>query len=325
MSAQVSNRQLRGIITPLLTPFSEEGSVDFRAMEGLVNHVIDGGINGLFVLGTTGEGPCLSLVDREEIVRRAIRFSSGRVPVLVGITDIIYDSSVRMARIAEESGADAVVITPPPYFSSYQAEILDYFESLSSVSNLPWYLYNIPSLTKTVIAPETVVQAGKLRGIAGIKDSSGDMVYFNKVRQAVQDIDGFSMYIGPEELLTEAVRLGVQGGVHGGSNLFPHLYSALFKAAERNDTVRVQELQSVVLKISSQLYSLSKYENHCIRVLKYLLSLFGLCGDNMVKPYQGLSDESKQLARDRLEPILLELTKAGIPTPSLLLTPRSDS
>lgn len=317
MSHNLFKDPIRGIITPLLTPLDSNGIVDFPAFEKLVNHVVDGGVDGVFVLGTTGEGPCLNLSQRFEIIKAAKQFVSGKVPVLVGVTDTVYDTSVRLSHFSQEMGVDALVMTPPPYFSSSQDELLGHFKTLSSVSELPCYLYNIPSLTKTVIEPETIVEASKLPRIVGVKDSSGDLAYFKKVRQATKELDGISLYMGPEEYLVEAIGVGADGGVHGGSNLFPHLYTSLYQAAVEGQKERVEELSRIVLNIGSQLYALSQFENLCIRVVKFLLSRFGICGETMVPPYLGLSAESKRLAEIRLEEILSELEKAGIPVPSL--------
>jgi 4-hydroxy-tetrahydrodipicolinate synthase len=312
MKRNLFQNPISGIITPLLTPFSTDGSVDFQATEKLVEHVIEGGVSGIFVLGTTGEGPCINLEDRFEIIRRVIEFTAERVPVLVGITDAAYDNSVRLARCAEDTGADALVVTPPPYFTSTQTEILKYFESLSGVTKLPSYLYNIPSLTRALIEPSTVALASALPQIIGIKDSSGNMIYFNKLKQALQEKKDLTFYMGPEELLVEACALGAQGGVHGGSNLFPELYVQLYEAAMNRDYQRIDILRRIVIKISTRLYSLSGNENHCIRVVKYLLSKWGFCNETMAVPYSGLNEETKGKADTHFEDILNDLAEAGI-------------
>ncbi len=311
------NNPIRGIITPLLTPLKEDGSIDYVATERLVRYVIEGEVAGIFVLGTTGEGPCIDFVDKCEFVSKVIQLVAGRVPVLVGITDTVYANSVRLISLSGENGAAGVVITPPPYFSCSQSELLVYFEALSSRSELPCYLYNIPSLTKTTIEPETVALASVYSKIIGLKDSSGDMIYLNKVRELVGKTPEFALYIGPEELLAETVIFGIHGGVHGGSNIFPRLYVELYRAAEMGQLKRVKELHRIVISISSKLYSLSGYENHCIRVVKYLLSLFGICDHSLAKPYLGLNAESMRVARERVEEVLTQLTDAGIPVPSL--------
>lgn len=312
MKFDLSAKPLCGIITPLLTPFSPEGMIDFSALEKLVDHVVEGGVSGIFILGTTGEGPCLSLDQRCQVILRVQSYVAERVPLLVGLTDAVYDNSVKLAKYAEENGADALVITPPPYFTSTQSELLNYFETLSGVTSLPSYLYNIPSLTRTGIQPETVVSAAAMSRIVGIKDSSGNMIYFNKIKQALQCMNDFSFYMGPEELLVEACGLGAQGGVNGGSNLFPELYVSLYKAAVERDFQRIEVLRRIVIKISTRLYSLSENENHCIRVVKYLLSKWGICNETMVAPYLGLNDESKQRADDHFEDIINDLNIAGI-------------
>lgn len=315
-----NHKQLSGIVTPLITPFSSKGKIDFAALETLANHVIEGGVSGLLLLGTTGEGPCLTQADRYKVIEQTTRFVSGRVPVLVCVSDAAFDNSVQLARYSNEAGADALVMTPPPYFSATQEELLGYFEALSSISELPCYLYNFPALAKVSIDPATVVLASELPRIAGLKDSSGDMEYFRAVKALMRDNEGFTLFMGPEERMSSAVMQGANGGVNGGSNLFPQLYVLLCDAAVKQDHQRVAELQEIVAAIGAQLYSLSKFENHCVRVVKYLLSLFGVCGDAMAEPYLGLSAENKRVARARLEDILLKLKKSGVPTGSLSIT-----
>jgi len=308
---------ISGVITPLLTPFTPEGKLDVPALERLVEHTIRGGIKGLFILGTTGEGPCLSFEQRCELITKVTGMVGGRIPVMAGITDTSYDVSVKLIRFAEDSGIDGLVVTPPPYFTSSQKEALQYFESIATLTRVPWFLYNIPSLTKCALEIDTVVRATAFSGMSGFKDSSGNMIYFNKVLRALKGKEGIPLYVGPEEFLAEAVLMGAAGGVHGGSNIFPELYVMLYDAAIRRNLERVNELHDIVMDVSSHLYSLSKFENHCIRVVKFLLSRLGICEEAMARPYLGLSDENKRIAEDRLEAILSRMEKAGLSGASL--------
>lgn len=323
MKFDLLTRPLRGIITPLLTPFSADGAIDYFSLEKLVDHVIDGGVSGIFILGTTGEGPCLSLDQRCQIMLRIQGLVSGRVPVLVGVTDASVDTSVTLARYAEEAGVDGLVMTPPPYFTSSQDELFLHFEALSSVTRLPAYLYNIPSLTRTPIEPDTVDRLCDLPRFAGLKDSSGSMISFNMFMQVAKRKENFALYMGPEELLVESCLLGAHGGVHGGSNLFPELYVSLYEAAKERDFQRIEVLRDIVITISAQLYSLSENENHCIRVVKYLLSKWGICHETMVAPYRGLNADSKRKADVCFDPILSSLENAGIPNPNTRSRPEA--
>lgn len=317
MNIDIIQSPIRGVITPLITPFTTAGKIDYGALEMLIDRVVAGGVSGVFVLGTTGEGPCLLLEDRKEIIKRVIDRVSGRVPVQIGATDVVYSHTMELIRFAERAGADAVVVTPPPYFSCSQDELIKYFERLAARVELPWLLYNIPSLTKTSILPQTMAKVGTLPLVAGIKDSSGDLGFFGSLLDAARGMENFPAYIGPENHLVEALALGAHGGVHGGSNLFPSLYVDLFRAVEAGDSGRVRLLDGLVRRICNELYSLSPYENACIRVVKFLLSELGLCTDRMVEPFEGLSKDAKAKALTRFEALLPDLEAAGITLQSL--------
>src|SRR5262245_53663267 len=160
MSYVIQNGNLyaavNGIIVPLVTPLQREDMLDREALERVIEHVIRGGVSGLFILGTTGEGPSLSYELRSELIQAACRVAAGRVPVLVAVSDNAYERSMAMTRAAESAGAAAVVLAPPCYFRISQADLLRYVERFASESPLPIFLYNIPSLTKTAFDPQTV-------------------------------------------------------------------------------------------------------------------------------------------------------------------------
>ncbi|MHC4370339.1 MAG: dihydrodipicolinate synthase family protein, partial [Planctomycetota bacterium] len=198
---------LCGIIPPLVTPLLDRDTLDTAGLERLIEHVLAGGVHGLFILGTTGEAPSLSYRLRYELIDRVCRQVSGRVPVLVGITDTSFVESVNIARKAEDAGARAVVLAPPYYFPAGQMELLEYLKHLTAELPLPVFLYNMPSHTKLVFEPETIRAAADFPGVAGIKDSSGNMMYFRRLQALLRDRPDFSVLMGPEELLAEAVLL----------------------------------------------------------------------------------------------------------------------
>ncbi|MHC4157074.1 MAG: dihydrodipicolinate synthase family protein, partial [Planctomycetota bacterium] len=158
-----------------------------------MEHILAGGVHGLFILGTTGEAPSLSYRLRYELIERVCGQVAGRVPVLVGITDTCFTESLNTANKARDTGAKAVVLAPPYYFPSGQAELLEYLEHLTPELPLPVFLYNMPSLTKAVFEPQTVKAATQISGIAGIKDSSGNMVYFHQLQSILRDHPGFAL------------------------------------------------------------------------------------------------------------------------------------
>src|SRR5580698_7635322 len=142
---------LTGIVPPMVTPLRGRDELDVAGLERLVEHILAGGVHGLFLLGTTGEGPSLSYRLRRELIERACRSVAGRVPVLVGITDTAFVEAVGLARFAAEAGAQALVLAPPFYYPNSQPELLEYIRHIAPELPLPLFLYNMPTHTKTVI------------------------------------------------------------------------------------------------------------------------------------------------------------------------------
>jgi dihydrodipicolinate synthase/N-acetylneuraminate lyase len=281
-------RPLRGIIPPMVTPLSDYDTLDVAGLERLIEHILGGGVHGLFILGTTGEAPSLSYRLRQELIERTCRQVNGRVPVLVGITDTAFVESVRTAGLAAQAGAAAVVLAPPYYFTPGQAELLDYLEHLVRELPLPLFLYNQPTHTKVPFELDTVRRAAQLSGVVGIKDSSTSMIYFHRLVSLFQDRPDFTLLVGPEELLAEAVLLGGHGGVSGGANLHPRLYVQLYEAARARDLDRVAALHRQVLRLSSNLYTLGGPGAGVTKGLKCALSILGICADCLAEPFPRL-------------------------------------
>jgi 4-hydroxy-tetrahydrodipicolinate synthase len=167
-----------GIIPPLVTPLTGRDALDVAGLEKLVEHVIAGGVSGIFILGTTGEGPSLSYRLRRELIERACKLVRRRVRVLVGITDTAFVESVNVAQWAAEAGADAVVLAPPYYLPEGQPELREYLDCLVPELPLPLFLYNMPALTKVQYELDTLRHAMENPRIIGLKDSSGNMPTF---------------------------------------------------------------------------------------------------------------------------------------------------
>src|SRR5271165_1287536 len=159
------------MITPLATPLLDADTLDCPALEKLIDRVTAGGVDGVFPLGTTGEAQSISYRLRAEVIRRTCDQARGRVSVLAGVTDTAFRESLRMADVAAQTGAYAVVAAPPYYLGYSQGDLYKYVERLSIESPLPLFLYNIPSLTKVGYSPETVRLAAYLPNVLGLKDS----------------------------------------------------------------------------------------------------------------------------------------------------------
>jgi dihydrodipicolinate synthase/N-acetylneuraminate lyase len=292
---------LRGIIPPVVTPLLDRDTLDVAGLERLIEHVLSGGVHGLFILGTTGEAPSLSYRLRYELIERVCGLVKGRVPVLVGITDTSFTESVNTSVKAKDAGAQAVVLAPPYYFPAGQPELLEYLDHLTPQLPLPLFLYNMPSLTKAVFEPQTVRAAADISGIVGIKDSSGNMAYFHQLQSLLRDRPDFSLLMGHEELLAEAVLLGASGGVCGGANILPKLYVDLYNAARSRDMETMEALHKRVMQISTSIYGVGRYQSSYLKGLKCALSCMGICSDFLAEPFHRFRSAEHDVIRRHLE------------------------
>ena len=292
---------LRGIVPPLVTPLTDNDTLDVEGLERLIEHVIAGGVNAIFLLGTTGEFASLSYKIREELIKLSCQFVNGRVPVLVGISDSAFTESLNLANKAAQYGADAVVITPPYYFESGQPELLEYLKRIMQHMPLPLFIYNMPVHTKVMFAPETVKAAADIPGIIGMKDSSANLAYFNKVRYLLKDRPDFTFMVGPEETTAEFVLLGGHGGVNGGANMFPKLYVDLYNAAVARDFDKIEPLHQKVMQISTTIYNVGRFGSSYLKGLKCALSVMGICNDFMAEPFHRFNDPERKKIEEALE------------------------
>jgi 4-hydroxy-tetrahydrodipicolinate synthase len=306
MSDVVLPRPLRGIIPPLATPLRDEDRLDHAGLERLVEHVLGGGVHGLFLLGSTGEGPSLGYGLRRELVERVGEQVAGRVPILVGITDTSFAEALHMAEWAGECGAAAVVAAPPCYFTPSQADLVDYFGRLARESELPLFLYNMPAHVKVHIELDSVARLLDVPGVVGLKDSSAQMIYFHRVRQITATRPDFALLMGPEELMAEGVLLGGHGGICGGANIAPRLYVSLYEAASRGDLATVRALHERVMRLSSALYTVGPASSAYLRGLKCALACLGLCDDYLAQPLTRFGPAERGLIEERLRQLGLE-------------------
>jgi 4-hydroxy-tetrahydrodipicolinate synthase len=303
---------LNGIVPPMITPLRDRDELDVAGLERLIEHLLAGGVNGLFILGTTGEGPALSYTLRQDLIGRVCRQVNGRVPILVGITDTAFMESVRVAGYAADSGASAVVLAPPYYLPEAQPELQEYLDHLLPELPLPLFLYNMPALTKVTFEPETIRKALASDRIIGFKDSSGDLGYFKAVADLIRQRPDWSLLIGPEEKLLASLQLGGHGGVSGGANLFPQLYVKLVEAYRNGNVERAEQLQQQIQRVSDAIYRVGKHSSSIIKGIKCALACLGICDDFMAEPFHRFRAEERALIKTRLNEIEADLVKLNL-------------
>lgn len=294
------SKPLRGIIPPAITPMTDNDTLDVVGLKNLLDRMIRGGVSGVFILGTSGEAQNISYNVRKDLIKQTCQIVDGRISVLVGITDTCFIESLSLAAVAAECGADALVSAPPYYFSPGQAELIQYYNDLANQLPLPLFLYNMPSHVKVMIEPETVFKLSENPNIVGLKDSSANGVYFQKLIHLLRDRPDFTLLVGPEEMTAEVVLMGGHGGVNGGANLCPELYVELYNAAVNRDFDKIAELQPQVLNISFSLYNIGKYASSYIKGIKTALNLLGVCNDYMAEPFHKFKETERDVVRKEL-------------------------
>jgi|TARA_R110002073_G_scaffold26702_1_gene87253 4-hydroxy-tetrahydrodipicolinate synthase len=283
---------IKGIIPPMVTPLLENKELDLVGLKNLLEHLINGGVHGIFILGTTGEGPSLSYAVRKQLISETCRIVNKKVPVLVGITDTSFDGTLEIANHAKKVGADALVVAPPYYFPIAQEEMGDYLESLVPMLPLPFMLYNMPSCTKLHLSIDVVRRAKEL-GAIGIKDSSGDLSYLYVLIEEFRSDPTFSIIAGTELFLPETIMYGGHGSVAGGANFFPRLFVDLYEAAMAQNLEKVKLLRDKVIKVHQTIYEVGEYPSRHIKGTKAALMAMGICQDHNAEPLDRFTEEQR--------------------------------
>lgn len=304
---------LSGIIPPLVTPLSGNDTLDVESLENLIEHLIAGGVHGLFILGTTGEEQSLSYRLRQQMIKETCRINNGRLPVLACITDTSIVESTNLAKMAADCGVAAVVSAAPYYFATGQPELVEFYEDLLQDLPLPLFLYNMPSHVKVNFAPATIRRIAENENVIGFKDSSANIPYFQSVMYAMRERPDFAMLMGPEEVTGECVMLGAHGGINGGANMFPELYVAMYNAAKEGNIARVRHLQSFIMQISTSIYSVGQHGSSYLKGLKCACSLLGVIKDDFVAaPFHKFNAPERARIQQALDALPIENGKLVI-------------
>lgn len=283
---------LKGIVPPVITPLINNDTLDVKGLEKLVEHLISGGVHGLFMLGTTGEATSLSYELRKELIKRTSELVAHRIPVVVGITDTSLEGSLEIAEYSASVGLDGVVIAPPYYLPISQDEMREYLEVIVPKLPLPFLMYDMPGCTKIHMSVGTIRRAKEL-GAIGVKDSSGDINYLYSLIQEFKDSPDFSIIAGTELFLPETILYGGHGAVAGGANLFPKLFVDLYNASVEQDIEKIRVLREQLIMINDLIYNVGKHTSKYIKGIKCALSVMDICDDYVAWPIRKYGKEER--------------------------------
>lgn len=242
--------KLRGVIPPVVTPLKEDRSFDRDSYEVLINRMIDAGVHGLFVLGSSSEVVFSTDERRAEIIKAAREIIDGRVPLLVGAIDTETMRVLEHAKVARDLGADAIVATAPFYALGGAAEVERHFTVLGQQVGLPLYAYDIPVCVHTKLGNDMLLRLGEAGLVAGVKDSSGDDVAFRRLAIANRDAGSpLSLLTGHEVVVDGAYLSGADGSVPGLANVDPAGYVRMWNAYQAGDWAAVRDEQDRLTRL----------------------------------------------------------------------------
>jgi len=271
----------KGSITALVTPFKDDGSVDFETLAALVEWQIESGTDGLVPCGTTGESPTLSHEEHEAVVAAVVTSVRKRIPVLAGAGSNATAESLRLVRHAEKVGADGVLVITPYYNRPTQAGLLAHYRTIAAATRLPIVVYNVPGRTGTNILPETLAQLAQIETIVGVKEASGSLDQVS----AILNTCNLDVLSGDDGLTLPIMAVGGCGVISVVANAAPRKMVALTRAVSKGDLANAERLHRELYPLCKALF----LETNPIPV-KAALAMLGKIRENLRLPLVPLSN-----------------------------------
>jgi len=279
-----------GIIAPLVTPLLEDESLDEMSFIKIINYCIDGGVHGVFTMGTSGEGMNVTRKVWKRAIEVSVKEVNNRVPLYCGVIDPCTSQVIENIKEVQQIGVKTMVVTPAFYFqNTCQNEIIRHFEKVCNSTNSQIVIYNIPSTTHVNILPETITELAKIDNVIAYKDSCGNWEQVQRDLFLLED-SNISLLNGAEELCSVSMIFGAQGCVPGLANFFPRLFVDLYNAGLNKDIKLSYELQKQVWDIRKAL-SVGK---SWISAMKYISYKLCLSSDKASSPIEPLTDKDRK-------------------------------
>src|SRR3989442_6421552 len=283
-------KKLEGIIAPMATAITRDEKIDVKSTRTVVDFLNGGGIAGLFALATSGEFALFDREERETVIETVVDQTNGRVPVLEGVSDPSLENVLAFAKDAEEAGADAIVATPPYYYTTSEDGLFSHFETIARKSGLPLLVYNIPEWTHSFVPPSVIQRLAEKRLIVGIKYTEYNL--FNLLRFLKVVGKRIAIFAGSDAMTFTNLEFGGSGGVIGVANVAPKLASAVFDEFRQGNLEAARLAQSKLLPVIEAI-SVGRFPAG----LKEAMRMVGMPVGGVKSPLQGLTgDERKSVA-----------------------------
>ncbi len=288
----------KGTATALVTPFKENGEVDFESFKKLIDMQIKAGINALVFLGTTGEASTLSQTECDEVIKFAVNFVDGRTKVIAGAGSNNTSIAIEKSKRYEQLGVDGLLHVTPYYNKATQSGLFEHYKAIADSTTLPIILYNVPGRTGTNISAQTVYELSKISNIVAIKEASGDIEKVMDIKRLCED--DFGVYSGEDNLTYSILSLGGIGVISVVSNVIPQLMLKLTNSFFEKDYEMSLKTQLMLTPLIKSLFS----EVNPIPA-KTALGLMGVISPTLRLPLTPMQEKTKEVLKQRLKELEL--------------------
>lgn len=291
----------KGVLPAMITPLTAEGKVNEQALRKLIDFLIEGGVHGIFAIGTTGEFYGLTPDEYRNVLEISIDQTAGRVPVYAGANAIGTHQTIELAAIAEKAGVDALSVLTPYFISLNQKEVYSHFEAIAKSTSLPVILYNNAPKTHIQITPQTVARLADIGNVVGIKDSTGDFTNTAEYIRLTRGKD-FAVMLGRDTLIHAGLCHGAKGAVAACANVAPRLCADIYDKYMAGDIKGSLEAQFQLAPLRIA-FGLGSFPT----VIKEALELLGIeAGPCMMPTGIMTTEEKEELKRIMVEMKLLQ-------------------
>lgn len=273
----------RGVIVPLVTPFTPQEAIDEAALARIVEHVLAAGVGGVFALGTTGESASIHPVEKLRLVQALARVVDGRAVVYAGISGNCLRESIEAAAAYHQAGADVAVAHVPYYYPVPEGNIVAYYRRLADSIPVPLMLYNIPGTTHVSFSAAAVETLSGHPNICGLKNSTRDEEHLTEVLRRVGGRPDFSVLVGSGPLYGKGLHMGADGIVPAAGNINPAACQRMVEAAARADWETLEQMQETINALVAQIYG-GRTLGEALAVMKSMMAGMGLCSPAMLPP-----------------------------------------
>ncbi|HXN00294.1 MAG TPA: dihydrodipicolinate synthase family protein [Candidatus Dormibacteraeota bacterium] len=294
-----------GIFCPMLTPLNHDETIDQASMRRLIDFLIDGGVHGIWVMGTTGEFAVLPETERARAVALTVEHVAGRVPVIANVGDSSTGLALRHARHAVQAGADALACTPPHYYLHSMDEVITHYRALKvAFPDTPLFIYNIPQTVKVKMTLAATLQLAREGTASGIKDSQNDLQWFRALATAICEErreSDFRLFLGTRTLIDVGVVAGAHGAIPANSNVVPRACVMAYESAVAGDWAGARAAQALATRYDdlAEVARGGSANAATLSSLKHVLRSWGIVDDPTVaRPSRSLTpDEVAELNR----------------------------